>query len=315
MEIQILSFIPSTTYFNICCVILTPPEEFNAKNPADLPAGKWKSHRHPQLTHRSSESTGEDMSALITASKPLSGFLTHTHTHTLTGPPGLPLLWRVQDRRRLVVPGRAAAEEDIMILQRECHCWVQRGGRGGRGFVADHWLSSGLLRMEGWKRKMGVGGRKKEEHYLPVHSRNWTCGRLMRERRERREIEPPQKCESGKRRVEESWKGGVHILHLWHHSLPSAPFPLFLPAAKEHLQDSPSYPDQENTQTPSHIYFWGSFSLLTSESRYYLSYPVYCYEATSRSRLAQLCLKTGNRRKTAHPAAVFKVEKICLLAV
>lgn len=175
-----------------------------------------------------------------------------------------------------------------MILQRGCHCWVQRGGRAGRGFVADHRLSSGLLVMEGWKREIGDGGRKKEEHYLPVHSRNWTCGRLMRERRE---IEPPQKCErvgrGGWRRV---GRGGSHTI-LVTSLAPLCSFSCLSPCSQRTSANSPSYPDQENTQTPSQIYFWGSFSLLTSEPTYYLAYPVYCYRDTSSSWLAQLCFK------------------------
>lgn len=207
------------------------------------------SGQYLQLAYLSS--TGEDdmsnaLSFECSISTSLGSFKhTHKNTHTDSVPPQGSHLsdgcraaggWRCQEARLQKKASSLHSRESLIVDSREEE-------EEDKGFLADHWLSPGSAGdggMEG--EKMGRGERKKEEHHLPVHRRDWTCGRLMRERRE---IEPPPKCEGEKYKWEEGGggtrrSGGVsHTIHVTSLARFLCFSSLSLPKAKEHLQGCP----------------------------------------------------------------------------
>lgn len=198
----------SNIYFKLS---LVTKNKFSTTSSASLPLPKicrWRWHpKCPQIW--------------VTASQPL--FSPYIHTECPPRPTSrLPL---VEGSRMMAVAGRAAAAKGFITLHWEFHC-CSTEKKEDKGLQLDHWVSLGLLGMEG-EPEGGGTQRKREEQYLPVHKWDWTYGYLMRG-----ETEPPEKCvreknTSGRRRRDEGWgsrgggMGGIHILYVWHHSLSS----------------------------------------------------------------------------------------------
>lgn len=202
----------SDIYFKLSFLVTI--NKFSTTSSASLPLPKicrWRWHpKCPQIW--------------VTASQPLF-FPLHTHWVPPRPTSRLPL---VEGSRMMAVAGRAAAAKGFITLHWEFHC-CSTEKKEDKGLQLDHWVSLGLLGMEGEPERRGGGGHRGRGR---SSISQFTSGTelMVISWGERGETEPPEKCvreknTSGRRRRDEGWgsrgggMGGIHILYVWHHSL------------------------------------------------------------------------------------------------
>lgn len=214
----------SNIYFKVSFLVTI--NKFSTTSSASLPLPKicrWRWHpKCPQIW--------------VTASQPLF-FPLHTHWVPPRPTSRLPL---VEGSRMMAVAGRAAAAKGFITLHWEFHC-CSTEKKEDKGLQLDHWVSLGLLGMEGDQK--GGGRRHRGRGRSSISQFTSGTELMVISWGERGETEPPEKClreknTSGRRRRDEGWgsRGGGYS-----HTICVTSLALFLSLlkAREHLRGSP----------------------------------------------------------------------------